>query len=407
MAGRLQWSSCFSDRCWCGPGRRLSRSRRASSGRCWQPWRSVTDELSRPVELAELIWEGRPPRSARPTLHNYVKRLRHALGEPGKTLIQTRPPGYLIAAEPGDVDVIRFAALCGSGKEAARRGYWDQAAAQLQVALSMWRGQPFVDIPCGLLADSEVPRLAELRAAALEDRIDADLHLGRHHQVIGELRATGLRRPAARAVAPAADARPLPGWPAADALTAYQQARSTLISELGLEPGAALRQLQQQILSADPALDLPPSLNSRPAPSEVAGPGRTAGLVVPRQLPTAPAHFAGRMDELQEMTGLLEMTAGTVGTALISAIGGSAGVGKTALAVYWAHRAAGQFPDGQLYVSLRGFGPKAAPVKPQEALTGFLEAIQPVGVPIPTGLEAQASLYRSLLAGQAHADHPG
>lgn len=146
-------------------------------------------------ELAELIWEGRPPRSARPTLHNYVKRLRHALGEPGKTLIQTRPPGYLIAAEPGDVDVIRFAALCGSGKEAARRGYWDQAAAQLQVALSMWRGQPFVDIPCGLLADSEVPRLAELRAAALEDRIDADLHLGRHHQVIGELRALASAEP--------------------------------------------------------------------------------------------------------------------------------------------------------------------------------------------------------------------
>lgn len=351
-------------------------------------------------ELAELIWEGRPPRSARPTLHNYVKRLRHALGEPGKTLIQTRPPGYLIAAEPGDVDVIRFAALCGSGKEAARRGYWDQAAAQLQVALSMWRGQPFVDIPCGLLADSEVPRLAELRAAALEDRIDADLHLGRHHQVIGELRALASAEPLReRLHLLLMLALYRAGRPAA-ALTAYQQARSTLISELGLEPGAALRQLQQQILSADPALDLPPSLNSRPAPSEVAGPGRTAGLVVPRQLPTAPAHFAGRMDELQEMTGLLEMTAGTVGTALISAIGGSAGVGKTALAVYWAHQAAGQFPDGQLYVSLRGFGPKAAPVKPQEALTGFLEAIQPAGVPIPTGLEAKASLYRSLLAGR-------
>src|SRR5262249_1374744 len=121
---------------------------------------------------------------------------------------------------------------------------------------------------------------------------------------------------------------------------------------------------------------------------------------VPRQLPATIPHFAGRAVELAALDGLLDGARGTPGTVVISAIGGMAGVGKTALAVPWAHRVAGGFPDGQLYVHLRGLAPSAAPLAPSAAVQGFLEAL---GVPlarIPTGLDAQSALFRSLLAGR-------
>jgi tetratricopeptide (TPR) repeat protein/DNA-binding XRE family transcriptional regulator len=119
---------------------------------------------------------------------------------------------------------------------------------------------------------------------------------------------------------------------------------------------------------------------------------------VPRQLPAAAADFTGRAGELAALTGMLEAPAGAPGTVVISAVGGTAGVGKTTLAVYWAHQVAGRFPDGQLHVNLRGFGPSGTPAEPEAAVRGFLDAL---GVPperIPAQPDAQAGLYRSLLA---------
>jgi len=126
----------------------------------------------------------------------------------------------------------------------------------------------------------------------------------------------------------------------------------------------------------------------------------SSGRVVPRQLPAAVAHFAGRADELATLTGLLPRRAETTGTVVISAIGGTAGVGKTALAVYWAHRVADRFPDGQLYVDLRGFSPGGQVVAPGEAVRRFLDALDVSPEKIPVDLDAQAALYRSLLAGR-------
>src|SRR6266542_231018 len=131
-----------------------------------------------------------------------------------------------------------------------------------------------------------------------------------------------------------------------------------------------------------------------------AGPDRA----VPRQLPAHTQHFVGRADELAELTGLLdravgwsqpEGTPGTAGTVVISAIGGTAGIGKTALALRWAHQVAGRFPDGQLYVNLRGFDPAGSPVRPAEAIHGFLDALGVEPARIPVELDAQAALYRS------------
>jgi len=131
----------------------------------------------------------------------------------------------------------------------------------------------------------------------------------------------------------------------AEALAAYQHAREVLVEEIGSEPGPGLREVHRRILAADPALAV-----------EDAAPTTTGMAAVPHELPAAVRHFTGRADELAALTGLLDEAAGeTPRTVIISAISGTAGVGKTALAVHWAHRAAGRFPDGQMYVNLRGY----------------------------------------------------
>jgi tetratricopeptide (TPR) repeat protein/transcriptional regulator with XRE-family HTH domain len=126
-----------------------------------------------------------------------------------------------------------------------------------------------------------------------------------------------------------------------------------------------------------------------------------AALAVPRQLPAAVADFTGRAAELRALTAMLDRAgAGAPGTVVISAIGGTAGVGKTALALHWAHQAAERFPDGQLHVNLRGYDPTGIPVTPEAVIRGFLDALGVAPERIPRQLEAQAGLYRSLLADQ-------
>jgi DNA-binding SARP family transcriptional activator len=337
-------------------------------------------------ELNAALWGLTPPVSARATLQNYVKRLRQALAGTGGSGISTLPQGYMITVAADELDVFRFEALQGRAREAANEGAWDRAAAQARRALSLWRGEPLAGVPSKLLAEREAPRLAEMRLQAIEARIDADLHLGRHADVIPELRQLASvhplreRLPALLMLALYRDGQQ------AEALAAYQRARRVLIEQLGSEPWPELRRLQHQILTADPALHVP-----QPAP---AGP-RT---VVPRQLPAPVAHFAGRTRELKALTGMLDEATADGGTVVISAIGGTAGVGKTALAVHWAHQVTEWFPDGQLYVDLRGFGSSGKPVAAADAVRRFLDALQVPASQIPATPEAQQGLYRSLLA---------
>jgi DNA-binding SARP family transcriptional activator len=356
-------------------------------------------------ELADLLWDGKPPLSARVTLQNYVKRLRQALGPLGQGRLRTHRPGYVMDASADEVDLIRFGVLCGAGHAAARQGDWNRAASQLRTALSLWRGQPFMGVPSEMLALTEGPRLSEMRIDALETRIDAEMHLGGHLQVITELRklvATERLRERPRGLLMLALYR---AGRSAEALAEYRDARRTLIRELGLEPGPRLRQLHRQILSADPGLDLasvpqaeaspPDQLPSRVAVTEHGGAG---GMVVPRQLPAAVAHFTGRQAEIKTLTAQLDEPAGASSAVTIWTIVGTAGIGKTALALHWSHRVADRFPDGQLYANLRGFGPRVAPATPEEVIRGFLGALGVPAPELPTRLEAQAALYRSLLA---------
>jgi DNA-binding SARP family transcriptional activator/Tfp pilus assembly protein PilF len=340
-------------------------------------------------ELAEALWGPGPPASARATMQNYVMRLRKSLGD---SRIATQPGGYLISADPGDLDVSRFETLLGSARAAARDGLREQAADQAETALALWRGEPLADVDSELLALRERPRLAELRLQALETRIDADLNLGQAGEVVGELRHLASAHPLREhfhsllMLALYRDGRQ------GEALAAYQHARRVLIDELGSEPGTELRELHQRILTADPALDAPditrPAAASRPT-------------AVPRELPCGIRDFTGRETELAALSGLLGQQAGEDAppAVVISAIGGTAGVGKTALALQWAHRMADRFPDGQLYVNLRGYD-LGQPMPATDALAGFLRALGVPGQDIPAEEDERAARYRSLLAGR-------
>jgi DNA-binding SARP family transcriptional activator/tetratricopeptide (TPR) repeat protein len=343
-------------------------------------------------QLTEVLWGATPPASARAALHNQVRRLRDALTVVGRDRIRTKPGGYLIHLEQGELDVTRMRDLLAAARASGSDGGWANASALAASAVLLWRGEPMADVDSEVLA-ARIPDLTETYQQAVETRLDAEMHLGHDAEVISDLRRLTSDRPLnehSHALLMLALYR---CGRQGEALAVYRAARRILVGELGCGPGPELQHLHQRILNGDP--DLAASV---PAPA--AGPEGPVP-VVPRELPGAPGHFTGRMDELRALTGLLERSAdGTAGTLVVSAIGGTAGIGKTTLAVQWAHQVADRFPDGQLYVNLRGFHPSGRPVPPAEAVRGFLDAL---GVPaerIPVSPDAQAGLYRSLLSGK-------
>jgi len=343
-------------------------------------------------ELAETLWGSKPPPSARVTLQNYVKRLRQTLADEDRVRISTQPGGYLMRVHASELDVTEFGALLDAARELAAAGFWDQAAARLRTALALWRGEPLADVPSEVLEQREAPRLREMRLQALEARIDADLHLGRHAQVIAELRQLTWVHPlreglyGLRMLALYRDGRQ------GEALATYRQARRLLIDEIGAEPGAQLQELHQRVLNADPALAAPGGSRAVATPAQP---------VVPRQLPAAARRFTGRSGELHALAALLDEACADAAddAPVIAVIGGTAGVGKTALAVHWAHQITTRFPDGQLYVNLGGYQP-GVPVEASDALAAFLRTLGVPGACIPAQLAERAALYRSLLAGR-------
>jgi len=260
-------------------------------------------------------------------VHTYVWRLRTLLTENGELRLLTAPTGYRLRVEPGELDSAEFQRLAAEGAAALSDGDASQAAATLRAALALWRGEPFADV---VQHDSEhtaeVHRLAEARIAAWEDRIEADLLLGRHEGLAAELRQLAVCHPLRERIAGQLMLACYRSGRQGDALAAYARIRNELVAELGTEPGPELRELHQRILRADPALSAGPAGR------------RSAGPAVPRQLPAPPAHFAGREAELKALTRLLELDlrAGGAGTVVISAIGGGASIGKTTLALWWA-----------------------------------------------------------------------
>ncbi len=347
-------------------------------------------QLLRADELIEVVWGCQPPVSARASLRNHVKRLRDALGD-SRARIRTDGRGYAIDVDADDLDVSRFEALLRAARMATRTGAWEQAASRAHAALALWRGEPLTGVDSEVLARREVPRLEELRLQALEVRLDADLRLGGQAGAIPELRRlVGVHPLREQLHALLMLALYQSGLQAA-ALAAYTDARQVLVSELGSQPGTRLRELHMRMLGGEELLAIP-----APAPPADGG----TAPVVPRGTPATVPHFVGREDELAALTALLvRPDQRAPGTAVISAIGGTAGVGKTALALHWAHQVAPRFPDGQLYVNLRGYD-LGSPMPPEDALAGFLRALGVSAHDIPAGLDECAARYRGLLAGR-------
>jgi DNA-binding SARP family transcriptional activator len=345
---------------------------------------------NRPVPsdlMIEAVWDGRLVANPTNAARSAVRRLRTALGPGPGARITACSPGYAIEVREAELDVTQFEAWRRQCEAAIRAERWRQATDLAGRALRLWRGPPLLDVPSSLLKDRFVPGLQLMRSELLEQRNEADLHLGRHAQILSALRELVSQEPLRERFHAQLMLVLFRCGRQAEALAAYRAARRVLIDELGIEPGAELRELHARILAGDPSL---------------AAPARgAAGLpaLVPHELPARVRHFIGRGRELAFLKGQLEQGRNGQPTLVISAIGGAAGVGKTALAVAWAHEVAELFPGGQLYVNLRGYDLER-PLATAYALTGFLRALGVPGTDIPDGLDERARLYRSRLAGR-------
>ncbi|WP_228122201.1 AfsR/SARP family transcriptional regulator [Saccharothrix syringae] len=314
------------------------------------------------------VWAQDAPPHARATLMSYLSRLRGVLGD---AVVVRRTGGYALQVDRSVVDLHRFHDLCARARAADDR----QAVALWRQALGLWRGEALTGVD-GEWAAGERDRLDQERWEAECDLADALLRLGHGEDLVADLTARAGRRPLDERVAGQYVLALHRAGRTADALAHYRRVRQRLVEELGAEPGAALRELHRRVLDADPALG-----------------ASAATAVVPRQLPAPPGPFTGRVAELARLD-----EARTAGTVLISAIGGAGGIGKTWLALAWAHRHADEFPDGQLFVDLRGFSPDGRPVPPEAALSGFLTALGTAPDRVPAALEDRSALFRSLVA---------
>jgi DNA-binding SARP family transcriptional activator len=355
--------------------------------------------------LIELLWYQRPPARARNTLQNHMLRLRRALGSPTAGRIRTCRAGYAIDVQDAELDLDRFRCLREAGEAAADRTAWAQAYSCFTAALTEWSGDPLAGIDAPGLHANELPALTEMKLLAAEARFNAGLKIGRHAELLVELQTMAAAYRLRERLQEFLILALYRNGARSAALSAFQQIRRLYVAELGVEPGPGLQALQQQVLRNDPGLlaELPAGRGGARATRTGAPPATLAaapGPLIPQQLPACIAHLAGRADELRQLTALADTAGRTAGAVAISAIGGTAGVGKTALALHWTHRVAARFPDGQLYVNLRGFDPAGAPVDPADALYRFLLAFGLSGSQIPAGVPARAALYRSLLAGK-------
>jgi DNA-binding SARP family transcriptional activator/predicted transcriptional regulator len=338
--------------------------------------------------LAERVWGDHPPRRARATLVNYLSRLRQVLAAVDAAHVVRGAGGYSLEAGQSAVDLHRFDDLYAR----ARTGDDRQIVALLEKALGLWRGEALTGLD-GDWSASERDRLHQRRLNAEHDLTDALLRLGHGEDLVAGLSARVADNPLDERVAGQYMLALYRAGRAADALEHYRQVRERLVEELGTDPGEAAQQLHRRILNADPALTTAPAGT---APAIVAA----QSVVVPRQLPAAPAPFVGRHDELDRLDATLQTGSDAATTVVISAIAGAGGIGKTWLALHWAHRHADRFPDGQLFVDLRGFSPGSTPMDPTVAVRGFLDALGVEPGRIPIAPHAQTALFRSLLAGR-------
>jgi DNA-binding SARP family transcriptional activator len=343
-------------------------------------------------ELIDAIWGEAPPSSAVAMVQSYVSQLRDALAASadGPThrhdLLVTVGASYLLRPGPRQLDMSLFTVMAARARDQAAAG---QAAAACEIyeqALGLWRGEPVADVEL-LRGHPAVAKLGRQRTAVALEFAQAAAEAGNHGRTLEQLRAIARTEPLDERVHARLMAALAATGQQAAALRVFEQVRTRLDHELGVSPGPELADAHLQIMRA----------TDEDGAGSVQALSGVLAAVLPRQLPSAVRHFAGRATELKALWEMLEQAGTRPGAVVISAIGGMAGVGKTALAVHWAQEAAHRFPDGQLFADLAGFGP-SAPTEPARVIGWFLGSL---GVPVnqvPADRQAQAALLRSVLA---------
>jgi DNA-binding SARP family transcriptional activator len=333
-------------------------------------------EAPRPVSpetMIDRVWNDEPPPAARGVLYSHIARIRRLLEAGGGTAVVRQAAGYALQVNTDDIDLHRFRRLAAEAAEVHRTDR--ERADRLDAALSLWRGTPLADVPGDWAART--------RFAWLQQRLDvavawaqAHLRLGHSDRVIGGVRDLLAEFPLAEPLAAAMMRGLAMAGRDAEALECFAAVRRRLADELGADPGAELQGVHRAILRGEPArVDRP-----RPA-----------------QLPLEARGFSGRARAIALLDGLLTQQSST---AVVGAISGAAGIGKTALAVHWGHRVAARFPDGQLFVNMRGFDRTGREADPLTTLRGLLCALGVPAAQVPSDMDERAALYRSVLARQ-------
>lgn len=348
-------------------------------------------------ELVDELWGASPPTTAVPTLQTYVYRLRRLFVGPrptrGEGALRTKGDGYLLDIRPDEVDLHHFTSLTGQGRVALGAGDAERASRLCAKALDLWSGETALGgVTAGDLLSAHITRLAEMRLRAIEIRIEADLRLGEHRELISELKGLILTYPLHEAFYGQLMLALYRANRCSEALSTYRRLRELMIGELGLEPSARLRELQQALLSGDSSLDLAPQEQKESPQVTLIGP-----IGPPAQLPPDIPDFVGRVHQLRFTERLLcGDGAGTPSATPVLSVTGMPGIGKTALAVHLAHRARASYPDGQLFAE---FGDTTRrPAEPAEVLGRFLRALGLPDKRIPADLDERTTLFRTLTA---------
>ena len=354
------------------------------------------------AELIDLLWPTDPPTSAANVVHRYIGMLRRVL-EPD---LPTRAAGrwlvrqvgcYRLTVDADSLDLLKFRDLAADARGLVAAGRVEDAVEGFTRALAQWRGPCVVGVEVSTGAQAVFAEIDRERVVLAQEAADAALSVGLSRTVLAALREIAALYPLVEPLQARLVLALAAGGYQAEALSTYQRVSARLGEELGIDPGTELRAAHQRVLRQQAGHQSghqsEPRAETRPQPQPAAPAPKAAAspVVLPAQLPPDLPMFTGRRCELSRLDSLLDSAM------LICAIDGIAGIGKTTFAVHWAHQLADRYPDGQLYVDLRGFDPSGSVLGPSKALRGFLDALGVAPQRIPDSMEAQAGLYRSLL----------
>ncbi|MFB4424412.1 BTAD domain-containing putative transcriptional regulator [Streptomyces sp. QL37] len=345
-----------------------------------------------PLEkLVEELWGDSPPRLARKTVQTYIYQVRKALREGERTgdrpRVATEPRGYRIRVEKGEFDLWRFQELCRQGQAAQMKGDAFTTSAACDEALSLWRGQPFSGVSVGTVLAAHQARWEDLRMGTLEHRIEADMTLGRHRELLSELKGLAVDFPLNEVICGQLMRAAWHSGQRQVALDAFSRLRVAMVDELGLEPSATVKEVQQDILQDGLGPTTRP-LTPAPAPAEESCPATS-----PAELPAKMADCVAQEHEVAAILAALGEDEDQRSAVPVALVTGGTGTGKTVTAVQAAHHMRPAYPGGQLFTTLHH--PDGTPVPTRNALASLLLSSGHSEHGLPDSTEDMARLFRS------------